>query len=361
MRLRNISIILIIITLLPAVFYLVYEFTSLNENERLLDAIVDEQLDFISARINRYSWEGASHWAESIPDCGVQPNKEEIDRMFEFLLQNTAIRGFVVSDTAGVHPFSIIPDTSDADINISGFSRFIAENHNLVNRLVYRKNVGYTKIEPIFISRSRSSSDSSLVLLFANKSQSMMTLNFLILNPDLFIRQLLVPAIQEFPESDAVLGIFRTGQQQPMYQTGEINWKTMRVSRKIWLFPDHVMGFRISGVDVHDMARSRFRRSVVLVIFLDLVLIAGAVLLYNNFKAEHRLSRMKSDFVSNVSHELRTPIASIRMYAEIISMDRVPTEERKQKYYQIIAAESERLTHLINNILDFAKIESRRK
>ena len=73
------------------------------------------------------------------------------------------------------------------------------------------------------------------------------------------------------------------------------------------------------------------------------------------------LAHLKSDFVSNVSHELRTPLALIRLYAETLELGRITTQEKKEEYYRIIRKESERLTALINNILDFSRIEAGRK
>ena len=72
------------------------------------------------------------------------------------------------------------------------------------------------------------------------------------------------------------------------------------------------------------------------------------------------LDRMKDDFVSTVSHELRTPLTSIRAFAEML-FDRPDTPpEKRQKFLGIILKETERLTRLINQILDLAKIESGR-
>jgi signal transduction histidine kinase len=68
------------------------------------------------------------------------------------------------------------------------------------------------------------------------------------------------------------------------------------------------------------------------------------------------LSRLKSYFVSSVSHELRMPLTSIRMFAETLRTHRVTAKDR-QEYLSIIEGESERLTRLIENILDFASIE----
>jgi signal transduction histidine kinase len=74
-----------------------------------------------------------------------------------------------------------------------------------------------------------------------------------------------------------------------------------------------------------------------------------------------RLSQMKTDFVSNVSHELRTPLASIRVFGEFLKMGRVSEDEKIREYGEYIETESRRLTQLVNNILDFSRIESGRK
>jgi signal transduction histidine kinase len=95
--------------------------------------------------------------------------------------------------------------------------------------------------------------------------------------------------------------------------------------------------------------------------FIDLMLLAGLGLVWTNVRRELRLSRLKSDFVANVSHELKTPLALIRLYAETLELRRVPSEERKGEYYRVIGKESRRLTQLINNILDFSRIEAGRR
>jgi signal transduction histidine kinase len=95
--------------------------------------------------------------------------------------------------------------------------------------------------------------------------------------------------------------------------------------------------------------------------FIDVMLLAGIGLVWTGVRRELRLSRLKSDFVANVSHELKTPLALIRLYAETLELARVPSEERKGEYYRVIGKESRRLTQLINNILDFSRIEAGRK
>jgi signal transduction histidine kinase len=99
----------------------------------------------------------------------------------------------------------------------------------------------------------------------------------------------------------------------------------------------------------------------ILIAFIDLALGAGLYLVYSNVRREIHLSKLKSDFVANVSHELKTPLALIRLFAETLEMGRVPNEDRAQHYYRVIHKESQRLTQLINNILDFSRIEAGKK
>ena len=91
------------------------------------------------------------------------------------------------------------------------------------------------------------------------------------------------------------------------------------------------------------------------------VIVAGVYLTIRDMNRELELTKMKSDFVSNVSHELKTPLALIRMFSETLLMGRVKEDTRKQEYYDVITRESERLTALINNVLDFSKIDAGRR
>ena len=72
------------------------------------------------------------------------------------------------------------------------------------------------------------------------------------------------------------------------------------------------------------------------------------------------LDRLKDDFLSIVSHELRTPLTSIRSFAEILSANPALPPERRSEFLDIVTSESERLTRLINQILDLAKLEAGR-
>ncbi|MEE9190441.1 MAG: HAMP domain-containing sensor histidine kinase, partial [Candidatus Neomarinimicrobiota bacterium] len=95
---------------------------------------------------------------------------------------------------------------------------------------------------------------------------------------------------------------------------------------------------------------------------IALVLLSGAIVLgvflvIKDFTRERHMSQMRSDFVSSVTHELKTPLTSIHMFAESILMNRVKNAKDRREYLQIIMNETARLKRLINNVLDFSKLE----
>ncbi len=122
-----------------------------------------------------------------------------------------------------------------------------------------------------------------------------------------------------------------------------------------------MIGIKFQGTSVAELGRSWIRRSFILLCILSVLVVGGLVLTKHVVSKEMALAKLKSDFVSNVSHELRTPLALIRLYAETLELGRITTRDKKQQYYRIIRKESERLTALINNILDFSRIEAGRK
>ena len=94
-----------------------------------------------------------------------------------------------------------------------------------------------------------------------------------------------------------------------------------------------------------------------LVPFLLVAIGVGGVLIFREIDREMRLARQKTDFVGNVSHELKTPLTSIRMFSDLLSRQSVIDDGKRVEYSGIIAKEAARLTRLINNLLDFSRME----
>jgi len=128
-----------------------------------------------------------------------------------------------------------------------------------------------------------------------------------------------------------------------------------------WFLQQLTIAIKYQGITVAQIGNRILRYNYIILGALSVLMIGGIWLTYRNISREMKLARLKSDFVANVSHELRTPLALIRLYAETLELGRLTAKEKYQEYFRIIREESERLSALINNILDFSRIEAGRK
>ncbi|MBI2893454.1 MAG: HAMP domain-containing histidine kinase [Deltaproteobacteria bacterium] len=127
-------------------------------------------------------------------------------------------------------------------------------------------------------------------------------------------------------------------------------------------FPTTLYGWRLDvapkQAPVIEASAQRFRRSQVSLIALSVAtILVGTLILLYAMSRERRASQLKSEFVANVSHELKTPLSLIRMYAELLSMRRARDSRQEADYHAIILREAERLQALIENLLDFSRME----
>jgi two-component system phosphate regulon sensor histidine kinase PhoR len=127
-------------------------------------------------------------------------------------------------------------------------------------------------------------------------------------------------------------------------------------------FPTTLYNWRlqVTLASAQELGARVERRRVLEMLMVGLscvVVIAGMAVVIIAAERERRLSALKSDFVANVSHELKTPLSLVRMFGELLLSGRVASDDKRREYLQIIVNESERLTALIENVLDFAKFE----
>jgi two-component system phosphate regulon sensor histidine kinase PhoR len=105
------------------------------------------------------------------------------------------------------------------------------------------------------------------------------------------------------------------------------------------------------------VARDQRRTNFFFIVMSMSLIFLSLVIIYFAIRRERQLMQLKEDFIGNVSHELKTPLALIGMFSEILATGRVKDNEARNEYYGIIHKESDRMSRLINNLLDFASLE----
>ena len=165
---------------------------------------------------------------------------------------------------------------------------------------------------------------------------------------------------------------------QPMADFANLRLQVMNQGRKIeWVeagtathnpqlvlqraFPPP-FGFLHATLSSDDIPRSAGRQTLMIMMgVLAAIFLIGLFAIYKSAQTMVDLSERRAQFVSSVTHELKTPLTNIRMYIEMLAQGIAKDTEREQEYFQIIDSEGSRLTRLINNILDLAKLEKKQR
>jgi len=139
----------------------------------------------------------------------------------------------------------------------------------------------------------------------------------------------------------------------------QANWKRPFVATEVG---DALPHWEVAAylVDPAQLTQAAHTARLTLGLLIGVLVVAigiGSLLIVRSLSAELKLARQKTDFVSNVSHELKTPLTSIRMFSELLAEGRVADPAKHRSYLHIITAETARLTRLINNVLDFSRME----
>ncbi len=199
-----------------------------------------------------------------------------------------------------------------------------------------------------------------------NESSKLVGLAGMIIDQDYFRDHVLPEAVKAsmpaFPkQSELKVTVLDRDGEVVLPKAGSFNGKKRAWRHLSFVFSDWKIVLLGDLGKEESWARTSFVLNMTMSVVLAAVLLGGIGMTLRMASRELKLSMMKNDFVSNVSHELRTPLSSIRVFGEFMRRGRVSEQAKIREYGEYIESESRRLTQLINNILDFSRIESGRR
>ncbi len=358
--LKNTALVLSVIILLPLISFSVYQLNSLSDNEKVLEQIYNEQLNTIIFSVNQYVDDIVQDWTRDIR--GIWTRRNVVDAEFplvDFLQKNEFIYLVIISDTSGSigsNFYSSEGSTISASAEMR-IGEILEENKEKVRSLIKVQEVGYNRIEAL----SSKIDETPLLTFVLEDTPENINLGLIALNVDLFMNTLVAKKILSIARKDFNISIFSGDSLITSTITSTENESTPEQSKPFWLLPEYDIVISSSGNTITDLIRERTFNTTVIIVVLNILVIGGVVFVFWNIRKEIKLTQLKSDFVSNVSHELRTPLALISMFAETLEMNRVRDEDKKEEYYKTIRGEAERLTNIVNKILNFSQLESDKK
>ncbi len=329
-----------------------------------MTGIYRQQLETTLFSINQYAWDTVNDWAGTLDLAVIASTQKE--RRFEttardFLQTNNSGRAVFVLDNLKIKHL-VTATKSQITPSAEAWPKLyqvLQRDKTTLHRLKRWQNVGYRKIHSAIIGDTGAAQPRELVLIFApDTGDSTDLLIGVILEMRQFVRSVLAPRLDQLSSAQFALAVFEEGNLIPAYATAAFAPEESVENTRLWVMPNFHLAIKSTAETIEGLAWQRRIGDLAVTIFLNICLVFIVWQLYRTVNREAQLARMKSDFVSNVSHELRTPLAMIRMFAETLELKRVEKEEKKLEYYSIIRQESERMTHLVNNILNFSKMET---
>ncbi len=360
---KKIALILILIVILPALIFSLYEINTLSEREKVIEEIYGNQLDAILFSVNQYSEDVVSNWRSkvdlSLTEYYKRPElfKAKID---SFININSAIKSIAFFDNLKEKNVSEYYNGGEPDrtVGVSALKNILKENSAKIKRLYTYKRGGYAKIEPLAMD---STGRNMFLLFLPDDPAGIKNICIIVMDPARFARDVLGTKFKSIAENKFIItcsSVKAKNADDIIFATDNLNNQELRQKKSLWLIPGYQIGILLKGGTIEALAKSRSMTGLILILVLIVVLITGVYFVFRSIRKEMELARIKSDFVSNVSHELRTPLALISLFAETLEMDRAPTEEKKKEYYTIISKEALRLSRIVNKILSFSKIEA---
>lgn len=346
---------ILIIIVVPSFIFSIYQYSTITDEEQVIDDVYKNQLESILFSINQYSIDVVDSWVNNLNNIykGKNSDIEELSNLIDQyeIIQQLNIKHITDLVDEGIE----ISKLNNSEIINTNINNYLQSHLDEINNLSsYLKN-DYQKV----IGVESDSVPEYSFLIFILESDDELNLGIFTIRTEQFILENLFPRTQQIAEDKMNILVFEKNQNRIIFSNQAIDdVSEVQKSKELWLFPNYLVGIQLTGSTLDDLVKKRVYTVLILIVLFNVLVILGIWMLYYNIKREIELAKIKNDFVSNVSHDLRTPLAMLSMYSETLLMGRVKDDKKKQEYYEIIQEETNRLNGIVNNILNFSRIEN---
>lgn len=357
-----------LLLLAPIFTYTALELASSSEREHLIQNLYQAQLSAILFSANQYCWDVVNGWGSFLRSelqtaGGLPASPSQIIAKLAKVQQRYAVLSGAFATQAN-HLYLALPDSMATKRNqiTQNIFRALAVDTPEIERMQEQVRKGYFR--PAVLRLEIGSTESQLLFVFsfdAENNNGSAQLSGMFFSSENFVQQVLRHKMAEFESKNFLLAVKQVGTGRMIFATQNLTNAIFEQEESLWVLPDMKLAIKLAGVSTTEIARSRTQRTLFLMLGIDAVILVAVLLLLRVILRETELARLKSDFVDNVSHDLRTPLGLIRMFAETLEMGRLTSEEKRQEYYRTLSREAARLTRMVNNLLDFSRIEAGRK
>ena len=344
-KIKTLFLLVFVIILLPSLLFSLYEFSTFSQYEKMVEETYKNELRTVLYSINEYSNTVIREWTDRIEN-----DMSKDDRMENYISRNLSIEYIFRTDGR-----NILYSNKELDQSkITYLENALEREKNTLENLKENMDKGYKKLEAI----NNGENDHAIVFFVCEKDTMNGRYCGVSINTSYFINEILRLKIQEKAGDSYNVYIFNKKNKEIVFSTDtSTKLENLIVQEPIWFKPDYYSGISFNNTTIGDIIKSRTKKSLVLIIGVNLGIIFGVLMLFLTMKHQLELAQLKSEFISNVSHEIRTPLALIQMYIETLQMGRVKNQEKKKEYYNIIMQETGRLSGIVNKILNFTQIE----
>ena len=361
---EKIIVIIIVIVLLPAIMFSVYEINSLNEHEKAIDTLYNNQLKSTLYSINKHSIDAVDGWIQRVSLLIAEQTRDKRLSKNQPLQKFININSNISLIVTGRHSkppeiFFYLPDGYSLNSNFrNSIIDTINTHEKIIEKLLAVRQEGFASSGHLDLNLDN---DEELIVFPISYTNDEQDFCGMVINSEMFMEKILEPELVIAAQKDFIINIINNKTGKKIYTTGSNGYSEIQQKQNLSLFPNYSIGIILKGQTISSLVEQRTNRTLILIILVDALLLIGLWYAVKNIKKEMELTKIKSDFIANVSHELRTPLSLISLFAETLVLGRASTSEKQKEYQKIILDETNRLSRIVNKILSFYEIEGHKK